>query len=201
LTRFLFLPAVVLVAFLTAPANAADDILAKLVPPRNGSNVCFKAEYDKAYLAAHPRQTSRSVLLSLQYETSEAGDGGRFVRLAVERLAPPAKLFMVGGCAFNETANLVQGKRLFPASRGDAGVSCGLFPGLGSDQKGGDILIQPSADERTAMLYLPGRLAAWRGSDQSREAVSVELGAADQVFRLRNVYPENCSSLAALRVK
>jgi hypothetical protein len=156
-----------------APAWAQEEVLSKLVPARVGSNACFKAEYDKAHLAAHPKQTSRSVLLSLQYEISEAGNGGRFVRIAIARGAPAEKLYMVGD----------------------------LFSGLPSDQEGGDILVQFAPDARTAMLYLPGGVAAWRGADQSNKAVSIQLGADDRVFRLRSVYPENCSPLAALRVK
>lgn len=182
-------------------ARAGDDLLAMLVPEGAGQGICFKIGYDKAHLAAHPKQTSLSLLLSLQFDISRAGNGGRFVRIALQRKGTPAQVYMVGGCGWSETANLDQrGHKLFPAKTNE-GIACSVMGDLHSDDEGGEILIQPAPDIRSALVFLPAGLAAWSSADQSGKATPLDIGPDDRAFRLNSVYPENCSSLAKLRVK
>jgi hypothetical protein len=181
-----------------ALAESNDNPLSRAVPHKEGASACYSRTYDAAHLKAHPRQMTQSVMLSLRYEQRY-----HTVRIALSQKGRPAPLYVVGGCGWNDKANLgVDDKPLVAAFKATSGLDCHAYAGINSDQEGGDFPIDFADDGKTLTLYLVDQTSAWSGSNQKKKTIGMRLGSEDLIFRLDRVDATICKPIeSALRSK
>ena len=105
------------------PAVAADP-LSELVPERPGASACFQRSYDAAHLKQHPRQTVRSVLLSLRRESKRPDNV--VLRISFEDKRRPEAALVGGWCGWRQSG-VNRGehtRRLVPSFPKESGVQC-----------------------------------------------------------------------------
>ncbi|MBU3886971.1 hypothetical protein FM996_12705 [Methylosinus sporium] len=175
-------------------AAAAKNLLIEKIPP---SGACFFNRFDEAYLRAHPGQTIVSVRLSLRREFPAAAENERELRVEFRHKGHGKPFYVVGGCAWSEEANRdVGGHRLARSFREDAAARCVAHGGLGrAAAEGGDFPIDLSEDGASLTLYLDESVSGWRGPDQNKKAIRLELTRHNRVFELERVDASACVEL------
>lgn len=190
--RFILLTLYALLVF-NAPAHAADDTLARIVPPTDGASVCFERRYDARHLKRNPRQRTTHILLSFRYQ---GNDGTHIERIALTRRGESTPLYFAGGCDWSERANRnTSGQRLLAYYPKDAGYACIALTAPGSAREGGFFLIDLANDGKSATLYFNTPIEAMAGADGHGFHGDVRLGRDDLVFWLRRVDPSACRAL------
>jgi hypothetical protein len=76
-----------------------------------------------------------------------------------------------------------------------AGYDCIVVTSPGSAEEGGYFLIDLAPDGKSAMLYLDSPVAPWRAGRKGDDAVHVDLGRDDRVFRLERTDAAACRAL------
>jgi hypothetical protein len=182
----------ILLAFVS-PSPAADDPLTRIVPPKDGTSVCFERRFDKAHLKRHRRQQTTHILLSFLYQ---GNDGVHIERIAVTRRGKAPLLYFAGGCDFSEQANRSSsGERLMHNYPKDAGYACIALTAPNSAREGGYFLIDLAEGGSTATLYLASPIESMQGKDGRGSPGEVHLGRSDRVFRLQRTDPSACRAL------
>ncbi|TDX63928.1 hypothetical protein EDE12_10672 [Methylosinus sp. sav-2] len=175
-------------------AAAAKNLLIDKIPP---SGACFFRRYDEAHLRAHPGQTVVSVRLSLQRELASTAEDARDLRIELRHKGHGKAFYVVGGCAWSEEANRdVDGARLIRSFRKDAAAQCMARGGLGgSAEEGGEFPIDLAEDGASVTLYMDEGVSGWRGPDQRKKSLYLELTRQNRVFELERVDPAACVEL------
>lgn len=179
---------------LSCTAQAQDDPRDKLMPRKDGQSACFRRDYDAAHLKANPAQATQSVLLSLKYEGGNVE--GLILRLMMKRKDSPKPYFMMGGCDWAEHKTPgAHAARALGNARLLRGLDCIMLESRESARESGDVIIDFSADARTAVAVSDNVIAAWHGMDQSEAAPDLTLGRDDVVFRLTRTDEKACRAM------
>lgn len=174
-------------------AFAADDPLARIVPPQDGASACYRRVYDSAHLKRNPRQQTTEALLSFKYQ---GNDGAHIERILLTRRGNQPPLYLGGSCDWNQTANIdTSGNRMIESYTKDAGYTCIALTGPGSAEEGGVFLIDLAPDGKSITLHLDDQIYAMRGEDKRGVGGYVKFGREDRVFRLTRTDDAACRSL------
>lgn len=186
---------------LIGPAGAVTPLLPQdkaplrqIVAPKDGASACYRRVYDSAHLKRNPRQQTTEALLSFKYQ---GNDGAHIESIMLKRRTPQPPLVFAGGCDWNPTsANInTSRERMIKAFTKRAGYDCIVVSSPGSAEEGGYFLIDLPPDGKSATLYLDSPIAPWRAGRKGDEAIHVDLGREDRVFRLERTDAAACRSL------
>jgi hypothetical protein len=182
-------------AFGCVPVRAADDAaLAKAMfadpAPNAKSRACFVRRYDRAHMAAHPRQTVADMMLLVSRESYRDGPGLRYqFQLSMHFAHRKGRFESSSDCSQRATGENQES----PATRIFCPIAC----------DGGDIAVTPSLDSRTALAQVD-HLRVWRpGSQFEGMADGAIEGDEDKALLLERVELSACAPLLpeAERVK
>jgi hypothetical protein len=177
------------------PALAADP-LTELVPMRSGASVCFQRSYDAAHLKQHPRQTIRSVLLSLRRESKRPDN--LVLRISFEDKRRPETALVGGWCGWRQSG-VNRGEhtppRLVPSFPKEAGLQCQGLPFWGVSGEDASLFpINLDSGGRWLTAYMRESVSVWTGAFAPEPPV-LRLGTDDRVFRLERVDASTCAVL------
>jgi hypothetical protein len=179
-------------AALDLTSAAADEYakLKALLPPNPaGAQACYARTYDKAHLAAHPKQKVTGMIFSLRY-TVLGEDEAHLV--AVEGGGVEKQYFDYD---FTLAAKVRDRSKTVYAS-GDCtsleGIGCGV------DCDGGGVVLEPSEGEPGALLVRLDRtyssIRMSLGCSEGEE-VELEAGEDDKVFKLTKSPAALCDAM------
>ena len=179
---------------LSCAAQAQDDPRDTLMPRKDGRSACFRRDYDAVHLKANPAQATQSILLSLKYQDGNAE--GLILRLMMKRKDSAKPYFMMGGCDWAEHKTPgAHAARALGNARLLRGLDCIMLESRESARESGDVIIDFSADAKTAVAVSDNVIAAWHGMDQSEAAPDLTLGRDDVVFRLTRTDEKACRAM------
>lgn len=174
-------------------AEAVDPFDA-VVPQAARTSACFAAHYDRRHLAAHPRQHTSAMLLSLLRDHD--GEPDFTMRLAMERRERKQPFHVVGYCSHYVEDPLSPPLTAAERRKRETKLGCMARGGLGgSAEEGGEFELEIAADRGSMMLRADDGLSGWNGWDQSGPSDFVELGGEDLIFRLRPVDRAVCAEM------
>ena len=175
-------------------AHTQDDPRDKLMPRKDGMSACFRRDYDAAHLKANPAQATQSILLSLKYQDGNVE--GVILRVMMKRKDSAKPYFMMGGCDWAEHQTPgAQAVRILSASRHSRGLDCIMLESRESARESGEIIVDFSADMKTAVAVSDNVIAAWHGMDQGEAAPDLNLGRDDVVFKLTRTDEKACRAM------
>jgi hypothetical protein len=179
---------------LSCAAQAQDDPRDKLMPRKDGLSACFRRDYDAAHLKANPAQATQSILLSLKYQ--DGNIEGLILRAMMKRKDSPKPYFMMGGCDWAEHKTPgAQAARILGSARHSRGLDCIMLESRESARESGEIIVDFSADMKTAIAVSDNVIAAWHGMDQSEAAPDLSLSRDDVVFKLTRTDEKACRAM------
>ena len=171
----------------TMPALAADlkDPLSPLAPAKD-SLLCFGRDYSSEHLAQHPRQTTKSVVLTFQQK-------GRVVTLVLTpRGGAPRQI--PASCGWRQGAGIdTSNRKIIPAFNKPAGFDCLVSVG-NTDEEGGYLLIDPAQDSKSLTLFLQSPVSAADGKPGQAKPYSLKLDPEDLTFALTRIDPNACDA-------
>jgi hypothetical protein len=189
---FVSVAAITMLAIVAASGACAEDaaksdayaqrmFAGKIGKPK--SHACFARVYDAAHLAKHPKQKVRAMTLLVTAEKVPEDEKLNYsFSLGVAFRDRPGK-FTSGGSCGHPVASEVSADKLQ--------IGCGV------DCDGGGLSIELANHDKSILARLD-RIRIWRNDKpDDEEALSLEAGADDGVFRLDRVSLDQCRSLMA----
>lgn len=188
------LPVLAVLGIAVETAAADDDFYVKLkalLPPASGAQACYARTYDAKHLAEHPKQKVSAIMLYLRYvldaeeeraltgtSTSDP-DAFRYdFTLAATFRNRPETVYASGQCSSTES----------------------IFCGVECD--GGGVELEPHPAEHGALLVRLDRGSGFIRmtpgcGDELEDAVLLESGADDKVFKLKAAPVAQCAAMQA----
>ena len=175
------------VGVITAASGFAAGTTDPLLPYKD-SMLCFRRDYSAGYLAQHPMQTIRSVLL--------ADQGGLISIVLTSRSGATHEI--AAGCGWTPSGAGIDtsNRKMIPAFTGSAAYDCIVTVG-GSDAEGGYLLMAPARDANTMIVYLQSPITTVDIEYQKATAYNLKLGPEDSTFKLLRIGPEPCKRFKA----
>jgi len=170
-----------------AAGSAEDEAFQKQLFGRaldtKPSHACFSRAYDGGYLAQHPKQNVRTMLLLVTGNAESGNDPSYQLGLGVT--------FRKSGTHFESAGNCGA-----IHADGDAPGS-GKAAHCGVDCDGGSIDVAIK-DEKSVLVSIPAGARLWRAGSNGDDSGNArrKFGADDKVFRLDKVALTQCLSLA-----
>jgi hypothetical protein len=192
----------------TRAASAASPLARLLADPGN-RYLCFRRVYDTAHLRRHPGQLTTSVLVSLDPAADNSGQTA-WLKMELHLKGRPSPAHVGASCEWGAKANRdTSGRRLIAGYPREDGFACTALYSNQAAEEAGTLMLDLTADGRTAMVYfrsegigLWGTYPEHTAPDEKTGAWKrvpgippLKVGAEDRVFRLTRTGPAACGDM------